>query len=416
MHSFWMAGFEGADHVNAHGLATDMVAISGHADAIDEDFARLKALGLTTVRESIGWRLAEPGPRQPGASPYDFRRTLAMARAAERHGIQILWTLMHYGVPAGASLLDDSLVERFATFADAVARTLEPYGSQPPVFTPINEISYLAWSACETNAIHPHVGDRADPRWRPMPDGFEVKRRLVRATLAAIDAIRGASPDARFLHVDPLVHVVAPRDAEPALVAEAARFREFQWQAWDMLTGRLEPGLGGSADALDFVGVNHYVTAQWEFGTGATLGWPRGTGGDDRRLPFASLLREAWLRYGKPVVVAETGNVGADRAPWFEEIASEVAQAIAGGVPVEGICLYPALDRPSWDDHHFWHRSGLFDARPGDDGPEVGEIPGRHLHAPLADALARWRAGSPAGSAASEAVRSTLRARDVAPA
>ena len=70
-----MAGFEGADHVNAHGLPNDMVALSGHADAIDDDFARLAALGLTTVRESIGWRVAEPRPFAAGADRFDFRPT-----------------------------------------------------------------------------------------------------------------------------------------------------------------------------------------------------------------------------------------------------------------------------------------------------------------------------------------------------
>jgi beta-glucosidase/6-phospho-beta-glucosidase/beta-galactosidase len=384
-----MAGFEGADHVNAHGLGNDMVALSGHADAIDEDFARLAALGLTTVRESIGWRIAEPRPLAAGPARFDFRRTLAIARAADRHGIEVLWTLMHYGVPADTSLMDDALVGRFAAFAEAVAHTLAPYGSRPPVFTPINEISYLAWAACETNAMHPHVGDRADPRWRPMPDGYEVKRRLVRATLAAIDAIRAVRPDARFLHIDPIVHVVPPRDAAPALVAEAQRFREFQWQAWDLLTGRHEPALGGREDAVDLIGVNHYADAQWEFGTGAPLGWPAR---DDRRLPFASLLDEAWRRYRRPIVVSETGHVGVGRGPWLEEIASEVARAIAAGVPVEGICLYPVLDRPSWDDHTAWHRSGLFDAMPGEHGgPAPGERPGRHLHVPLLEVVERWR-------------------------
>ena len=386
-----MAGFEGADHVNASGRPNDMVAVSGHADAIDDDFARLKALGLTTVRESIGWRLAEPGVRQPDGSSFDWGRTLAMARAAERHGIQILWTLMHYGVPAGMSLLDDSLIERFADFAGAAARVLAPFGDRPPVFTPINEISYLAWATCESNAMHPHVGQRDDPRWTPMPDGYEVKRRLVRAALAGIEAIRAVWPDARFLHIDPLVHVVAPLDAEPELVAEAARFREFQWQAWDMLIGRLDPELGGHAAAVDFVGVNHYVNAQWEFATGAMLAWPTG---DARRLPFSRLLDEAWRRYGKPIVVSETGAVGTDRAAWLDGISAEVAEAIGTGVPIEGICLYPIVDRPCWEDATNWHRSGLFDAAPGDDGPAVGETPGRHLHGPLAEVLARWRDGA----------------------
>ena len=33
------------------------------------------------------------------------------------------------------------------------------------------------------------------------------------------------------------------------------------------------------------------------------------------------------------------------------------------GVPVEGICLYPILDRYDWTDKNHWHNSGLWDFR-----------------------------------------------------
>ena len=104
-----------------------------------------------------------------------------------------------------------------------------------------------------------------------MPDGFELKRRLVQAALEAMAAIRSEDPRVRFLHIDPIVNVAAPRDANADLAAEAARFHDFQWQAWDMLAGRLCPKLGGSAKALDLIGVNHYSTGQWEFATGREL-------------------------------------------------------------------------------------------------------------------------------------------------
>ena len=31
------------------------------------------------------------------------------------------------------------------------------------------------------------------------------------------------------------------------------------------------------------------------------------------------------------------------------------------GVPVEGLCLYPILDRYDWQDASHWHNSGLWD-------------------------------------------------------
>ena len=31
------------------------------------------------------------------------------------------------------------------------------------------------------------------------------------------------------------------------------------------------------------------------------------------------------------------------------------------GMPVDGICLYPILDRPDWENEKRWHNSGLWD-------------------------------------------------------
>mgnify|MGYP003341039260 CR=1 FL=1 len=99
---FWMGGFEAADHVNGSAVALDLAAASGHIDHLEEDHARAAAAGLCAVRESVGWRLAEP---QPGV--YDFTRALRIERSARRHGLQVLLTLMHYGLPADLSLIID---------------------------------------------------------------------------------------------------------------------------------------------------------------------------------------------------------------------------------------------------------------------------------------------------------------------
>ena len=41
--SFWMGGFEGADHLNSHGAALDMTRANGHIDRLDEDYAAAAA-------------------------------------------------------------------------------------------------------------------------------------------------------------------------------------------------------------------------------------------------------------------------------------------------------------------------------------------------------------------------------------
>jgi len=384
LRSFWMAGFEGADHVNCHGEPLDMARITGHAGGAESDYARLAAFGLRTVRESIGWRVSEPR----GRGRFDFGRALTTARAAERCGLQVLWTLMHYGTPPDVSLLDDTFIERFVEFAAAVARALRPWHREAPIYTPINEISFLAWGVCETSLFHPYVGDRRDPRYRGMPNGFQIKRRLVEATLRAMSAIREEDPRATFLHIDPIIHVVPPVNATAALRAEAARFREFQWQAWDMIAGRIEPALGGSPAELERIGINYYATAQWEF-NGDPLPWPTP---EPRRVPFATLLCEVARRYDCPLLVAETGHVGAGRGLWLREINAEVAAARTAGVEIDGVCLYPIVDRPDWNNLDHWHRSGLWDAEPyasqhGQSSWSTAKDPGRHLDIVYAEAL-----------------------------
>lgn len=407
-----MGGFEGADHVNCDGLPLDMNRVTGHADQVEADHRRAAELGIRVVRESIGWRLAEPAP---GA--YDFERMLRTARSARDHGIQVLWTLMHYGTPPDLNLHDDgdangnadAFCERFVRYVSAVAETLAPInqsGDMPPVYNLVNEIGFLAWAASETNMIHPYRGAVDGEAGSSRRSGYLVKRRLVRAVIEGMAAIRRIDPRARFLHVEPLVHVVAPPD-QPELQPLADQVRSYQWQVWDMIAGRIEPQFGGDPSMLDLIGINHYHSGQWEVATEKRLWWHDR---DPRRLPLSSLLGEAWRKYGRPLMLAETSHFGKGRAQWLHETADEVRRARSQGIPVHGVCLYPLVDRPEWDDPLHWHHSGMWDhlTPPTLDNPDpiepidlansthpVGRDPipkpGRLLCGDYAAALVRWQ-------------------------
>lgn len=350
--SFWMGGFEGADHINGLRQPLDMAQSNGHLQHLEEDYAAAAALGLRCVRESIGWRLGEPEPGR-----FALERVRRIAETARRHGVQVLWTVMHYGTPADVSLFDDSVVRRLPAFAAEVARVLAPLSDEPPVYTPINEIGFLAWAVSETELVWPWLPDGDGGSLR---SGYEVKRRLVRAAIAAMHAMRAVDPRARFLHVEPLVHVVAPPD-QPELEPLARQVASYQWQVWDLLCGRLEPELGGEPGLLDLLGVNHYHSGQWEVGTEARLAWHLR---DPRRRPPALLLQDAWERYRRPLMIAETSHVGAGRAEWLQDMTDQARDALQAGVPLLGLCLYPLIDRPDWTHAAQWHRSGLYDVLP----------------------------------------------------
>lgn len=378
---FWMGGFEGADHLNGRGVALDMSTLSGHTEQLQADHRRAAEMGLSCVRESIGWRLAEDA-----AGRIDLSRARRIAASARQQGLQVLWTLMHYGVPDGLSLHDDALIPRFARFAAEVARVIGGESEQPPVFTPINEINFLAWAASQPGLLAPPHGTFPTDPDTVRLRGYTAKRRLVQATLAAMDAMRAVEPRSRFLHVEPVVHVVAPDD-RPDLMPRAQEFCDWQWQAWDLLCGRQEPELGGSPDALDLLGVNHYHDSQWEFHTGRRLEWHLR---DPRRRSLSQLLADTAGRYGRPVVVAETGHFGAGRADWLHDMAAEARTALREGVPLLGMCLYPLVDRPDWNDTAHWHRSGLWHV-----DQTLPEQP-RVLDREYAHALQSWQAVLPA--------------------
>lgn len=245
--------------------------------------------------------------------------------------------------------MSSEFVACFAEFCRAAALYLRDDRSQP-IYTPINEISFLSFAIAETCLIHPH---RAELR----EQGYAVKQNLVRAALAGCDAIWSVDPTARILHTDPLIHI-EPADASAELAAEAALVKTFQFQALDMLCGRLEPQLGGAARYVDVIGINHYHSSQWEYPTHRGLQWHLR---DPRRRPLHGLLRESYERYRRPLLIAETSHVGCGRGDWIGEIADEVCIALGQGLPIAGICLYPVLDRPDWEDPCHWHRSGLWD-------------------------------------------------------
>ncbi|MDQ3189950.1 MAG: NAD(P)-binding protein [Pseudomonadota bacterium] len=376
--SFWIGGFEGADHVNGSGQPLDPGAATGHIDQIDHDYEFLRRVGICVVRESLGWRLTET------ANGFDFTRLHRLIGAAQRSGTQILWTLSHYGVPPDVDYLDEGFVERFARFAEAAAREikrLSGHSGPAPIYTPINEINFLSYAVAETGLMFPHCGDPAAQSL-----GYQIKRRLVRASLAATEAIRRVEPRARMMIVDPLVHVIAP-DGSPELATEAALVQEYQWQSWDMITGRMDPELGGNIAALDIVGVNHYHSSQWEVGTGHRLQWHLR---DSRRAPLSSLLASAHERFHCPIAVTETSHVGCGRAQWFDEMAAEVLRARRRGVPVEGFCLYPIVDRCDWETPANWHNSGLWDVAV-DSNRSPANPRSRLLNFSYARALRRWQ-------------------------
>jgi hypothetical protein len=326
LNGFFMGGFECSSQRRADGRRLDLLDSTGHARHAAADYGAMARHGIRTVRDGVRWHLVEATPGR-----YDFSSFLPMLKAARATGVQPIWDLCHYGWPDHIDIWRPQFVDAFAAFAEGVARVVRESGDEVPFYSAVNEVSYWSWAASDKALMHPLGAGR----------GLELKHQLTRAAIAAIEAVRGVDPRARFVSIDPIIHVM-PRKRSQA--EEARSYLRAQYDGWLLLSGELWPGLGGDPSYLDIVGLNYYDQNQWWLG-GATI--PRE---DPNYVPFRTLLKRAHLRLKRPLLVAETGAEGSDRAPWLRYIADEVYAAMEAGVPVEGICLYPVLDYPGWDD------------------------------------------------------------------
>jgi hypothetical protein len=274
-----------------------------------------------------------------------------MLRMARDAGMQVIWDLCHYGIPHDIDIWSPQFHDRFAAFCAAAARIVRAEGGEaPPFYCPVNEISYWAWAGGDHAQMYPLAWGR----------GGALKRQLVRAAIVAVEAVRDVDPRARFVQAEPLIHVASTPHI-PETESGAQSHHASQFEACDMIAGRLAPELGGSEAHLDIVGVNFYSDNQL-LRTGETIPF-----GHWLYRPLRQLLSEVHGRYGRPVLLTETGAEGANGAGWLGYVASEVRSALRAGIPVEGICLYPVMDYPGWrDDRHC--RCGLLRC-----GPEWGE-------------------------------------------
>lgn len=358
--SFLQGGFECSSHRRRDGKRLDVIAATRHDELARADYEVLARHGLNTIRDGARWHLIESRPGH-----YDFSSLLPMLRAARETGVEVIWDLCHYGWPDGLNIFSPEFVNRFANFARACARVLRQETEGTIFVSVINEISFFAWAGGDTGHMNPFALKR----------GPELKAQLVRAVIAAVEAVWDTVPGARIVHCEPAIHIVAdPGRPQDAIAAETYRLAQFE--AWDMLAGRQRPDLGGSERYLDVLGVNFYPNNQW-IHNAATL-----RRGHPLYRPLSEILREIHTRYQKPVFVAETGCEDNARPSWYCHVASEVRRAIASGVPVSGLCLYPIANHPGWDNDRHCH-NGLLDY-PDDAGK-------RTVYQPLADEILRQR-------------------------
>jgi len=341
--TFFMGGFECSTFVWKDHERKDYVEATGHDRHLKADYAAAMDLGIGAVREAIRWPQVDLGNGQ-----YDWSSVKSVQDAATGCKITPIWDMCHYGFPDGCDPFSKDCRERFVDYCRAAAQFVTSTADGPYFFTPINEITFFSAAASDLGWMYPFAKGRE----------AELKRALCHMAIEGAKAIREVERGARMVHVDPIVNAVAPAD-RPDLADEAEQEeRKEDFEAFDMLSGRLAPELGGSPEILDIVGVNiyHYSQVQLQADKSREILGPQ----DPRRKPLSELLQLVWQRYRRPVIIGETSGFQDNRAEWLRMTMEECLKALNAGIDLHGVCLYPFVDVPDWWTQK-WAKIGIYD-------------------------------------------------------
>jgi beta-glucosidase/6-phospho-beta-glucosidase/beta-galactosidase len=366
--TFFLSGFECSTFRWRDRGRRDLVAETEHRAHARDDYLMLRNLGIAVAREGVPWPFVE---RRGG---YDFSPVDPIIAAMNEAQVLPIWDLCHYGYPDDADPFAPDFAGRFAAYCRAAAAYVTARVQGPHFFTPINEITFWGFAGGEWGWMAPFGRDEATRH--------RFRKALCAAAIAGVRAIREVVPEARMVHVEPLIQVVPPAD-RPDLADEAHHERgEDACFAWDVLAGRQHPELGGAPEVLDIVGCNCYAFGQMEYredGPHVAMA-PR----DPRIRPLCDMLGDVWTRYQRPMIIGETSGLGDGRPAWLNDVMEESLAAVDRGMDLHGVCLFPAVDMPDWNTGE-WLHNGIADLV-----HEAGVLR-RVPYGPYVDELRRWQ-------------------------
>lgn len=356
---------------------------NGH-DLRAGDLARFAALGIRAIRYPVLWERTAPDT----LADADWRFADERLPELRRLGIVPIVGLVHHGSgPRHTGLLDPRFAEGLARFAGAVAARY-PWVD---AWTPVNEPVTTARFSCLYGVWYPHARDDAS--------FVTAVLHQCRATVLAMRAIRAVNPKARLVQTDDLSRTYGTVPMTETVDFYNAR----RWLGWDLLCGHVNaahplwPYLvehGAPTEDLqwfvdnpcrpDVLGVNHYVTSDRWLDHRLTKYPERANGQAVRdgfvdieavrvmalpKLGIATLLEEAWERYGIPIAVTEAHLDGSreDQLRWLLEIWRGAQSAWRAGVDVRAVTAWSLLGSFDWNcllsERHDYYEPGPFDVR-----------------------------------------------------
>jgi len=347
--SFWMAGFECTDQINASGHRVDLYEATQHLARIEADYDNLRNMQMTTVREGLQWSRVEYLPYC-----YDWSAVKKIIIAAAKNNKQVLWDICHFGFPEDLSPLHPQFCNRFVAFCLAFVQMYRSLNMEDMlIVTPINEVSFISWLGGECAATVPFTSNY----------GWEVKYKLVEAYIKAVKHMKEMDNRLLILTTEPLINIIPDNMEDASIVMAAEKKNEEQFQVWDMLTGKICQELGGEASLPDIIGCNYYPHNQWCYPSEVQVDW-QNTSPVKGYKSLSELCRTVMERYKRPIIIAETSFNGEGKSQWINHVTDECANLLQDGLMLWGICIYPVLNRPDWDALDYWHDSGIWEVDP----------------------------------------------------
>ena len=332
-------GEESSDPISIRGgevVRVDELAASGHLACQDVDLSDVASLGVRVFRYGMPWRNAEPSP-----GVYDWAEWDAALDACQRHGVEPIVDLCHFGLPDHLNGFCDP------AWVDAFIAYFESFCDRYPMmrwFTPVNE-----------------------PTMASMMSGYLG---LWNDRLSSDESFAQAISLCVLANLEAHARLVADRDgwtigaealALPALgrvKATDERRIALHRVAWDLSFGHdLDPTLVPIFAELptdrmrriaDLAIASNHIAGH-DFYPVSVIGMP-----DDVEEILDAY--EAWAtdwheRYTTPFWVAETSNLGLDvsrQTEWLDALVKRLVRMRTDGLPVRGLCWYSRGDQFDW--------------------------------------------------------------------
>nr|MDQ4088682.1 family 1 glycosylhydrolase [Pseudomonadota bacterium] len=371
-----------------------------------EDLDAMAELGVKAVRYPVVWETVAPEvPTELDFSWHDKR----LNRLREL-GIRVIGGLVHHGSgPRYASMLDSKFPRMLGDYAKRVAERYPWIDA----WTPVNEPLTTARFSCLYGHWYPHE--------RNIEAMFRGLANECVGTALAMKAIRSVNPQAQLMVTEDLGKTFSTE----RLAYQAEHENERRWLSVDLLAGRVVPGhrfyywllkagvpqesldeLATGSGMPDMLGINHYLTSE-RFLDHRVERYPDvapGSNGVDCYVDLEAVrvdslkskvgpdkrLREAWERYGIPLVYSEVhhGCSRDEQVRWLVDVWQACEKERRKGADIRAVTLWSMFGAVDWRSL-LTRREGIYDVGAFD---TRSEKPRPTLVAKAAAALGRGEA------------------------